>query len=149
MQSLEVSWAVRDIYIYIYDISRLRVKILSNIIFTSMPTILRGLLTTAVKQLGICNTFQFHRMRSVPCACDFPYGFTTYHCLIPVVSGEHKTRVCHLLIYILFIFYWIRIFTVCFKEALSRFDERFHYEGRCCPLTVLRVQVILLADLWS
>ena len=27
MQSLEVSWAVRDIYIYIYDISRLRVKV--------------------------------------------------------------------------------------------------------------------------
>ena len=26
MQSLEVSWAVRDIYIYIYDISRLRVN---------------------------------------------------------------------------------------------------------------------------
>ena len=38
-----------------------------------------------------------------------------------------------------------QIFTICFKEAISKLFERLHFEGRCYPVIVLpRVEHFLI-----
>jgi hypothetical protein len=44
----------------------------------------------------------------------------------------------------LFFLLLLKIFTICFEEAISKLFGRLLFEGRCYPLTVLRSQVTLL-----
>jgi len=48
------------------------------------------------------------------------------------------------IIIIIFLFIF-EIFTICFKEAISKLFERLHFEGRCYPVIVLpRVEDFLI-----
>jgi hypothetical protein len=62
-------------------------------------------------------------------------------------GASELDRIVLVTFFYLFI-YLLRIFTICFEEAISKLFERLHCEGRCCPVTVLRKQVVLLARLW-
>ena len=48
------------------------------------------------------------------------------------LCGLEKTEI--FIFYFLFIF---EIFTICFKEAISKLSERLHFERRCYPVIVL------------
>jgi len=39
----------------------------------------------------------------------------------------------HRILFIFFLFIF-EIFTICFKEAISKLFERLHFEGRCYPV---------------
>ena len=52
----------------------------------------------------------------------------------------------HCFSFYLFIYLFIfEIFTICFKEAISKLFERLHFEGKCYPVIVLpRVEHFLI-----
>ena len=61
---------------------------------------------------------------------------------VPVFSFQVSHPRCAAFFFLLLIF---EIFTICFKEAISKWFERLHFEGRCYPVTVLpRVEHFLI-----